>query len=72
MKLGNIFARVSWRKSLSIGGETPEATKLFWEHLSVGLITDFSKNNSYEALIIELSQVTQGMFEKVKDYTDRV
>ena len=50
----------------------PEATKLFWKYLNIRLITEFSKNNSYEALIIELSQVKQEIFEKVKDYTDRV
>ena len=48
-----------------------EATKLFWEHLNIRLITEFSTNNSYEDFIFELSQVKQEIFEKVKDYTDR-
>ena len=42
----------------------PEATKLSWEHLSVGLITEFGKNDSYEALIIELSQIKQGCLRR--------
>lgn len=40
--------------------------------VSVGLITEFSKNDFYETLICELSQVKQGVLEKVQDYTDRV
>ena len=39
----------------------PEATKLSWKHLSVGLITEFGKNHSYETLICKLSKVKQGV-----------
>ena len=41
----------------------PEATKLYWEHLIVELITDFGKFDFYEALICELCQLKQGMLE---------
>ena len=40
--------------------------------MSVGLITEFGKNEFYETLICELSQVKQGMLKKMKNYTDRV
>jgi hypothetical protein len=45
---------------------------LSWEHLSVGFITEFDNNDSYETLICELSQIKQGVLDKAKDYTDRV
>ena len=38
----------------------------------MGLITEFGKKESYEALICELSQIRQGMEEKMNGYTDRV
>lgn len=39
--------------------------------MNVGLITEFGKKYYYQVLICELSQVKQGMIEKLKYYTYR-
>ena len=69
-KLGHIFTGVSWRRACQLYERQPEAIKLSWEYLSVGLITEFSKNDFYEAIICELNQIKQRILEKVKYYID--
>lgn len=47
-------------------------TKSSSEHVSIGLVREFGRKDSYEVLICELSQVKHMLGKKIKDYTDRV
>ena len=60
------------REELVNGRETTGGYKIILGTFECGIDHGVWEKNSYEALICELSQVKQGIVEKMKDYTDRL